>query len=261
MLKLKKPIPGTFQELQEKVEAKIKEEAERHLILYRDGDIVERHLCSNSGFCRAMVNQGYLSWAEMQHAAQRYKLGMARDGGVIFWQIDMLNQWYDGKIMYYQDNGHRDHHHPPTWVFTELKRFCIGVNNPLYHQLTTNHCLFGLHLLRGYEGTVAVVEAEKTAVVMSERYPNYLWLATGGLSALTPNQLFPLQGHQVILFPDTDEDGTTYRLWCRQAKKAERHLGKHIKVSSFLEQHATPDQKRRKIDLVDYLFEGSIHPV
>ena len=28
-----------------------------------------------------------------------------------------------------------------------------------------------------------------------------------------------------------------------------------IRVSSYLERNASPDQKRRKIDLVDYLFE------
>lgn len=40
---------------------------------------------------------GYLTMEQMQRAAQRYRLGMARDGGVIFWQVDQLGNIYDGK--------------------------------------------------------------------------------------------------------------------------------------------------------------------
>lgn len=261
-IKLKKPLPWSFQAILERSKAKREERERRYLILYPDNDMVRRHLCANSTFCQAMVRQGYLTWEEMHHAARRYQLGMARDGGVIFWQIDPLNNWQDGKIMYYREDGHRDHHHHPTWVCNELKRYLFGTDNPLYRELTPTHCLFGLHLMRE-EGntTVAVVEAEKTAVVMSERFPNYLWVATGGLSELSPEKLHTLRGHRIVLFPDTDEDGTTYRIWYQQAQKAQKMLGQPVHVSPILELHASPDQKRRKIDLVDYLFEASKRPV
>ena len=54
---------------------------------------------SDSDFCRALVANGYLTEAQMQHAAQRYRLGRSRDGGVIFWQIDTTGTIFDGKIM------------------------------------------------------------------------------------------------------------------------------------------------------------------
>ena len=79
-------------------------------------------------------------------------------------------------------------------------------------------------------------------------------MASGGLEALRPESLFPLRGHRIILFPDTDESGATYTRWYDISRKASRLLGQPITVSSLLEQHATPDQKRRKIDLVDFLF-------
>ena len=102
---------------------------------------------------------------------------------------------------------------------------------------------------------VAVVEAEKTAIICSERYPDFIWLAPGGLEALTPEALFPLRERKVILFPDTDETGETYKKWYAIAQSAQRLLGQPIFVSSFLELHATPEQKSRKIDLVDYIYE------
>ena len=61
--------------------------------------------------------------------------------------------------------------------------------NQRYHLPKTEHesfhCLFGLHLIRGCGDAVAIVEAEKTAVILSEHYPQYIWLAAGGLYELT----------------------------------------------------------------------------
>ena len=101
---------------------------------------------------------------------------------------------------------------------------------------------------------VAVVEAEKTAVIMSEVKPNYIWLATGGKTELNVAKLRPLEGRRVILFPDTDEDGQTYRDWYDVAEAASDVFGHPVSVSSILEQHATPLQKAAKIDLADLFF-------
>ena len=113
---------------------------------------------------------------------------------------------------------------------------------------------------------IAVVEAEKTAVILSEHYPDCLWLASGGLEALRPELLFPLRGHRIILFPDTDETCTAYFRWYQVAHEASRLLGHPVYVSPLLEQRATPAQKRHKIDLVDFLFPPPLfarrfHPV
>ena len=253
----------------------------------------QQRLGTASEFCRAVVSNGYLTEEQMQRAAQRYRLGRSRDGGVIFWQIDQLGQVYDGKVMYYHSNCHRDHHHKPTWVSAELKLFY----QPPF-DIPTSHCLFGTHLLNNEnvndnENEItsvltklntqhskqvnvnvpvltpkgmseqsslhvpvnfAVVEAEKTAVILSEHYPDCLWLASGGLEALRPELLFPLRGHRIILFPDTDETCTAYSRWYQVAHEASRLLGHPVYVSPLLEQRATPAQKRHKIDLVDLLF-------
>ncbi len=266
-MKLKDCITCSFHDQWTRIKADIACQASQHLILHHgrnDVPLWQQHLSANSHFCRTVVANHYLTSEQMHHAALRYRLGMARDGGVIFWQIGPCEQVCDGKIMYYRDDCHRDHHHSPTWVSSELKRFYLGKDYPATFLPVFTHCLFGLHLLmedvrwKKEDGrTIAILESEKTAVIMSEIRPQYLWLATGGLEALRPEILFPLRSYRVILFPDTDETGSTFAKWYDMALKAQKLYVFHypIRVSPLLEQKATPDQKSRKIDLVDYLFE------
>ena len=215
----------------------------------------QQRLGTASEFCRAVVSNGYLTEEQMQRAAQRYRLGASRDGGVIFWQIDECDLLRDGKIMQYRPDCHRDRDRKPTWATYLLRK-----NGRLPKDWNTDHCLFGLPLLMEdvrcmrADVKVAVVEAEKTAVIMSEVKPEYIWLATGGKTELNVAKLRPLKGHRVILFPDTDEDGQTYRDWYDVAEAASDVFGHPVTVSTLLEQHATPLQKAAKIDLVDLLF-------
>ena len=238
----------------------------------------ERRLSTASVFCRSVVACGYLTEEQMQRAAQRYRLGMSRDGGVIFWQIDEREMLRDGKIMYYRPDCHRDHDRKPTWT-NHLLRRC----RQMPEDWKPEHCLFGLHRTKqtlqthprplpveGGEkktvaplpkqggdggGSIAIVESEKTAVIMSEVMPEYVWLATGGKTELSVAKLKPLAGRKVILFPDTDETGDTYRDWYEVAEAAGDVFGHPVTVSSLLEQRATKAQKAAKIDIVDLIFE------
>ena len=215
---------------------------------------------ANSDFCRAMVAQGYMTEEQMREAVGRYRLGASRDGGVIFWQIGPTGSIYDGKIMYYRQDGHRDHERHPQWVSNLLKRqFLSQFPDMASWMPESHHCLFGLHLLPLADGAdnadkVAVVEAEKTAVILSAHFPEYLWLAAGGLFELTADKLFPLRRHRIVLFPDTDPEGRAYARWYDVAREARHCYGCRITVSSLLERRATPAQKAAKIDLVDLFF-------
>ena len=258
MTKIKDIISFSFKDELVRIHTETARQASQRLILHHGSPgmpLWQQHLSADSHFCHAVVANGYLTREQMNRAASRYRLGMARDGGVIFWQIDQCSHVYDGKIMYYRDDCHRDHGHVPTWVSAELKRFYLDDDFPPAYMPNFGHCLFGTHLLKTDGGDVAVVEAEKTAVIMSERKPGFIWMATGGLEALNPALLFPLRNRRIILFPDTDETGDTYARWYAVAKSAEKLLGHPVRVSPILEQDATADQKRRKIDLVEFLQE------
>ena len=242
-----------------------------------------RCLSMDSQFCEAVVSCGYLTQEQMLHAACLYRLGASRQGGVIFWQIDQEGRVRDGKVMYYLPDCHRNKAHKPTWVSYLLRRRDPFPNAA--HE--TSHCFFGLHLIsekRATLGTdpsvqqsekrkvksekcnphcctVAVVEAEKTAVILSELYPQYIWLASGGLGEVQPDKFRALRGCKVILFPDTDPDGIAYSRWSNAAEEVMRSVfwegSPPIRVSHILEDHATEEQKRRKIDLVDFITESS----
>ena len=248
-------------------------------------------LSIRSQFCEAVVAAGYLSWEQMVSAACRYRLGASRQGGVIFWQIDHEERVRDGKVMYYGLDCHRlkDKQHHPTWISTLLRRRDPFPNSP--HE--TSHCFFGAHLLttlnerlfrppltppnsggetaiavitplhhregQGGRSSIAVVEAEKTAFILSELYPQYVWLAAGGLGEVQVDKFRPLRGRRVILFPDTDPEGMAYRRWYEAAQMVMQQPfwedSPPIRVSTVLEQHASAEQKARKIDLVDFLFD------
>ena len=227
-----------------------------------------RCLSIGSTFCESVVDAGLLSWEQMVSSACRYCLGATKNRGVIYWQIDQEGRMHDGKVMYYGPDCHRLKDCNPTWISALL---AIREHRPK-DAYTTSHCFFGLHLLMD-DGrrlmddgrwlmcdVVAVVEAEKSAVILSEIYPQYIWLAAGGLGEVQTDKFRPLRGHRVVLFPDTDPDGKAFDHWFKAADEVMQspfwEESPPIRVSAFLEQHASEDQKRRKIDLVDFLKES-----
>ena len=219
--------------------------------------IWQRRLSTRSTFCQSLVACGYMTAGQMQHAAAAYRLGCSRDGAVIFWQIDESGHVHDGKLMHYRPDCRRDHHRQPSWVSYRLRK--AGLLPDDYHPA---HCLFGLHLLpTAASSTVCVVESEKTAVIMSALRPACLWLATGGKTELSVARLQPLAGRKVVLFPDTDPDGDTYRQWYDVAEAATTVFGHPVTVSTLLEQHATPAQKAAKADIADLLFPLPVNPI
>ena len=66
---------------------------------------------------------------------------------------------------------------------------------------------------------------------------------------------------RIILLPDTDEELKAYTQWYDVAQQVMQSFlwpkQNRIYVSDFLERHASADQKRRKIDLVDYIQEST----
>jgi len=215
--------------------------------------LVTRSLSLNSQFCKSVVSAGYLTEPQLRHASERYRLGCSKEGGVIFWEIDDQQRVHTGKIMYYQPDCHRDKQHNPTWVHSLMKD-----KLPANYEL--QHCLFGLHLLTSdishQTSSVALVESEKTAIILSEKFPDFIWLSCGGLQMFKPELLAPLVNHKVIIFPDTDETGEAYKQWLAVLQQAQRqYVFKYpLRISRLLENHASLEQKQQKIDLVDYIF-------
>lgn len=92
----------------------------------------------------------------------RYRIGTSNrwPNATSFWQIDQQQKVHTGKIMLYDyHTGYRvkDPYNHIAWVHK-------SENTINFH---LKQCLFGFHLLRPDTQIVAIVEAEKTAVVAS----------------------------------------------------------------------------------------------
>ncbi len=259
---------------------------------YLDPELPVRLSGTDNDLCMALVQTGILSAEELRVVAERFRLGSSPEHSVIYWQIDDEGRVHEGKVMAYGADCHRSHSRPPYSMSWWLKR-----QGRLSADFSYGHCLFGLHQLQGFRGAsassrsavmpvVAIVESEKTAVICSalttcgecdvvsptptvvddesdapkasgaSRRP-LVWMATGGLSMLSAKALAPLRGCRVVLFPDTDVSGDTFGLWRERAKEASRAMGQPLVVSDLLERCASAEQKARKIDIADFIIEGS----
>ncbi|MDN5626790.1 MAG: DUF6371 domain-containing protein [Weeksellaceae bacterium] len=171
-------------------------------------------------------------------AAKTYYVGASKfwKGATIFWQLDEVGRIRYGKVMLYDTNtGKRVkepfNHFTNVHSILKLKDF--------------NHkqCLFGLHLLPDNKKPIALVESEKTAVIMSIVDNSYLWLATGGKGNFNHEFLKPLKGKSITAFPDAGET-----IWEDVAERLNK-VGFDISISDVL------NGKEKGYDLADAVLE------
>ena len=222
---------------------------------------VERSASYNSSFVQflcGLFDRYTLESPTVERLMQDYALGATRDGSVIYWQIDTKGRVRTGKVMKYNpETGHRIKDAGGiNWIHSIMKKQKL-----LPEGYNLVQCLFGEHLLRMYpDQVVALVESEKSALIASGVYPDYVWLATGGKSQLSIDKLKVLKGRTVIMFPDVDG----FEYWTGKAKEMEA-IGCKVIVSDLLEKNATDEDRVNKIDIADwlirYLSDGAIAEV
>ena len=177
--------------------------------------------------------------------AKNYHVGTGSkkevNGWAIYWQIDENNKVRSGKMMKYQNDGHRskDKYSNDT-VQSILKR------SGQLNDFELVKCFFGLHIIDKSK-PVAICESEKTAIIASQYLPQFHWIASGQLQGINEYKLRPLKGMKVVLFPDIG----AFDLWNDKALEF-GHIA-DIKVSTLLETKA-PDQ-HKGYDIADYLIQ------
>ena len=179
----------------------------------------------------------------------KYRVGTAKywDGATIFWQIDSDSKIRTGKIMLYNPKTGRrvkKPHNHITWVHSLLGDDAFNLKQ----------CFFGEHLLPNTPlMPVAIVESEKSALIASHYLPSFTWIATGGKNGCFRSEnLSPLKGRQVILFPDL---GATDNWQAKMSLFAS--LGIDVKLFDYLEQNATCEQRDEGYDIADFLLKGN----
>ena len=163
------------------------------------------------------------------------------NGATVFWQIDTQGKIRTGKIMLYSPTTGRRVKNlelPVYWAHKAIK----------LHEFELRQCLFGEHLLIDKTKPVAIVESEKTAVIASVYLPQFIWVAVGSLTNLNSEKCNILKGRTITLFPDLNG----FEKWSIKAKELS-HLA-NFTVSNLLERKASESEKRKGLDLADYLL-------
>ena len=187
------------------------------------------------------IAAGKLTTEQMHHATQRYHLGKTKSGQPIFWMIDDMMTPLDAHI----GDG---------WISELLKR-----RDPILDFWHVQHCLFGLHLLSGTvpsAQSISIVESEASAIVLSELFPESLWMAYTTTSHLSPDLLAPLEGQTVTIYPRTDPTMSTYLFFLDYAEAVRQSYDIDLTIDATLEDHATDSQKERCIDILDFLLDS-----
>lgn len=155
----------------------------------------------------------------------------------VFWQIDHNEKIHAGKIMLYNPSTGKRIKKPYNhinWIHKALKE----------EDFNLHQCFFGLHrIVEDYNKPIAIVESEKTAIVMSVIVPEVIWIATGSKQNLKAPLMEPLKSRKLVLYPDKGE----YEDWMKKAELL-KVIGFKIEVSDILES----TNYKEGTDLADY---------
>ena len=172
---------------------------------------------------------------------KKYQVGTSQtfDGSTIYWQKDNNGKVRSGKLMKYDPlTGKRsknmDGNGIITWAHSVLK----------IPDFKLKQCLFGLHLFHNDTKQVAIVESEKTAIIMSLELPQYVWMATGSLQGFKYELLEPIKSSQILAYPDKGG----YVKWSEKANELNKK-GFSIEVSKIIEKYECKEGS----DLADLL--------
>lgn len=175
---------------------------------------------------------------------QTYRIGTSKHwpGANIFWQFDTENRIRGGKIMLYNpENGKRVKEPKPhiTWVHKAANMVDFNLSQ----------CLYGEHLLASRpDAIVKIVESEKTAIIASLIYPEFLWLASGSLTNLSAQRCSPLKGRTISLIPDCGAE----QQWIDKCTQLRNIITADWVVDTI------PGNNPKGYDLCDYILDNLI---
>jgi hypothetical protein len=210
----------------------------------------------------ARLLRGHFGLGVADELLSRFQLGTSTywPGACVFWLVDEQGRVRGGQVVLYDATGHtvKEPRRCTTWAHTAIAEQCQRRGQPTPPWLAAyaaqgqkSPCLFGLPQLATAPTAqpIALVESAKTAMMATPYQPGYVWLATMGLSYLTPERLAPIRSRRIVLFPDAG----ALDKW--QAKTGElRRLGFNVHVSTKLEELVTDEERRAGHDLADVLL-------
>jgi hypothetical protein len=145
------------------------------------------------------------------------------------------------KVMAYSETGNRRRNKEGSGIVNWMH----AIHN--IENWTNDFCLFGLHQIsERNEKSVHIVESEKTAFIMTIVKPEFIWMASGGLTMFNRDKLEPLKNLKIILHPDR---GKAFTIWNQYANEWKEFK---IIVSRITEDNPEIADKG---DLADYYLQ------
>lgn len=189
----------------------------------------------------------------------------------MFWQVDLTGNLRQATIILYNsENGKR----VKKGSFVEKWNYLIngfesGITNSdcvkVYgkflsketQKLNLFQCFFGEDQINKFPGKkIGIVESQKTAVLLTFFYPEYIWLATGGKNGCKWTDLqvcIVLENREVVLFPDKGID--CFNLWRERGDEIKSKVNCKIIVSDILENSEIANEIEPGEDLADYFMQ------
>lgn len=190
---------------------------------------------------------------QVDEVLNRYRIGSTKERKVIYWQIDRYERVRTGKIMNYGPDGHRIKSENANWVH------CQNDTGLATKEQLAPQCLFGEHLIGEFIANLpsdgdylamAVVESEKSAIILSILCPDIVWFATGGMDNFKTEMLEVVKPYNVIVYPDAD----ALDIWSKKVDQF-NHDGYHFCIPDWYRNMCTPEARQRKWDLADMMLE------
>lgn len=185
----------------------------------------------NNNFAKFLYK--HFANGEVENCITRFNIGTSKhwEGSTVFWQINQTQKVHTGKIILFDENTGKRVKIP----FPHINWVHKKINKDKYN---LKQCLFGLHQLKSsiamplqyHCNTIAIVESEKTAIIMSLFIPEYLWMATGSKQNLKLQLLEPIKNENIVVYPDKGE----FNDWNTKVTELQK-LGFKIKCSSIVE--------------------------
>jgi len=180
-----------------------------------------------------------------------FKIGFSKhwNGATIFWQIDIEQKIRTGKVILYNPLSGKRVKEP----FNHVNWYhSIKLKNKELHSFKLKQCFFGEHqLMYNTKSPVAIVESEKTAILMTIYMPEYVWLASGSLVNISIEKCKVLKHRKVILFPDLNG----YEKWNLKAQELRNKLGLNVSIFNWLEDASEEEDKRAGYDIADFIVK------
>lgn len=169
----------------------------------------------------------------------------------VFWQTDINGCIRTGKVMRYGNDGHRIKANGVASITWIHRMKAVADSQPDFNLV---QCFFGEHLLSVYsDSKVMIVESEKSAIIASHYYPQYLWLASGGCcGCLNQTASQVLKGREVWLVPDLDAEDS----W-RDKLTMLRTITPTVGIVTAISNMATLEQRAAKLDIADFLLDAT----